>query len=327
MQPAGSHASSSPESARTILAACGIAIEGLQPLAAGAQSTVWDVRARQGRFVLRVAAPRHGERVRYEAEYAIRKRLHALGGRVARPIATNRDVDAGVTVDWCLDEFAGSERPTGQLPRQACQDLGQTLALLHSLPVDGYGLLENRRDRLVGRHRDVRDGILSRLEQPWPFSGQPIERHPIATEAPDLLDAIEAMHSQLLGLLSLDRGLSVNHADLHAGQLPLSNGRLAAVLDFGDAVAGPPSWDIGSFGYFFGWNRTVRMLEGYSEYRSTRALLIDQGRMFAIVIALHHAGRSAPLIQPQRMSGALRYLRAALQGPCRSRGRLAGSTR
>ncbi len=313
MRPAGDQPSPRSEVAKKILRACGLDVVHLRPLPSGAQSSVWEARTRQRRFVLRISSPRPGEETRYEAEFAIRKALFAAGHRVSRPIMTNLDLDTGLEIDWCLDEFVDGRSPgTRQLPQQICGDIGEVLAALHSLPVEGHGFLQNRRDRLVGENRCLRDGLLSRLERPWPFTGEPIENHPIANEAPDLVEKLKDLKPSLLALLDLERHTAAIHTDLHNGQLPVSKGRLAALLDFGDAVAGPPAWDIGSFAYYHDWSQAGCVLDAYTADPARRAELLEAGRMFAIVIALHHAGRSGLLGEPHCMSGAIRYLRGSI---------------
>lgn len=309
MNPAGAP---SPDAPERILRACGVAYQSITFITAGATSEAWDVTTSDSRLVLRIAAPRAGERARYEAEVAIRQGVLALGGKVARPIATNQDVDAGLVAEWCLDEYVHGSPAEGDLPRQVCHDLGETLAALHSLPTEGYGFPANRRDRLIGESSSAREGVLARLERPWPFTGAALADHPIAAAAPGLLDRLEPLKPALLALLDDDRGRAVNHTDLHSGQLPVLAGRLSAVLDFGDAVIAPPAWDIGSFGYFHGWDLAAQMLKSYTADPARRAELLEQGRLFAMVIALHHAGRAGRLNQPERMAGALRYLRANL---------------
>ena len=310
MAPAA--AGPSPDAPGRILRAFGVAYQSIDFIGAGATSEAWAITTGCGRLVLRIAAPRAGERACYEAEFGLRQRVLAQGGRVARPIATNLDVDARVAVEWCLDEFVEGAVAGGELPLTACHDLGETLAVLHGLPAEGHGQLQNRRDELVGKSASPVEGVLARLERPWPFTGAPLTDHPIAAEAPYLLSRLETLKPELLALLGDDRGRAVNHTDLHGGQLPVSDGRLAAILDFGDAVVAPPAWDIGSFGYFNGWDLTKRVLEGYTPDSSRRAELLEQGRLFAIVIALHHAMRSVSLNQPERMAGAIRYLNSNL---------------
>jgi aminoglycoside phosphotransferase (APT) family kinase protein len=113
-------------------------------------------------------------------------------------------------------------------------------------------------------------------------------------------------------LLDGRTGTAVVHSDLHAGQLPLVEGRLAALLDFGDAVAGPPAWDIGSFAYFHGWALTAHVLDAYTQDATKRPRIREEARHFAVVFALSHAASSVTRSQPARMEGALRYLRENL---------------
>ena len=309
MQPAGRPPS--PETARQIVAACGIDPLAIHYLASGAESLVWEIRTASERFTLRIASPRPGESSSYESEFAIRRRLFDLGGRVPEPIRTNRDVETGLSLDWSLDRFVDGE-PGLSLPLQACRDLGTLLAKLHSLPVEGFGLLENRRDMLIGSRPDLRAGILSRLAHPWPFTGDSLEDHAIAPAAPDLVPTLRNLEPEILRVAEQPTAIAVLHSDLHAGQLLLSEGRLMALIDFGDAVAGPPGWDIASFAYFHGWELTEHLLGGYTSDTGWRRALKEEARLFTVVIALHHAGRAQPLNQPQRMEGAIHYLMANL---------------
>jgi Ser/Thr protein kinase RdoA (MazF antagonist) len=300
---------SSADEARQIAASCGISASSIRLLSTGAQSEVWLVEAGSQRHTLRIDVSRVGETSSYESEFAIRGLLADLGGQVARPLFTNRDVAAFVDRAWSVDEYVEG-RPAGreEITPAICRELGELLARLHNLPVEGFGLLQNHRDRLVGSVTSPKDGFLSRLDRPWPFTGQPIQQHPIAAAAPDLVERLESLEPELLELARPDQTSVPLHTDLHHGQILLYDGRLAALLDFGDATAGPPAWDVASFAYFHGWNAANLMLEGYTEDQRYRDALIADGRRFAVVLALHHAGRAGPLNQPQRMDGAVRYL-------------------
>ena len=292
-----------------IMDACGFPDSEIRFLATGATSEVWAVHAAGQHFALRIAIPNPWEPCYYEAEFAVRELLHRVDGRVARPISTNRDVDAGVDVEWCLDEFIDGASGRGrELPEAACRDLGELLARLHRLPVEGFGLLQNRRDKLAGSADNARAGVLQRLAEPWPIAGKPLEQHPLAAERPDLVPLLAPLEPGLLALVADDRPAAVAHSDLHDGQILLVGDRLRALLDFGDAVAGPVCWDLASFGYFHGWDRTLWVLEAYTRDPVERERLLHEARLFAVVLALHHASRSVTLGQPQRMQGAVRYV-------------------
>jgi hypothetical protein len=53
-------------------------------------------------------------------------------------------------------------------------------------------------------------------------------------------------------------------------------------------------------------------LIGYAADPEARAAILEEARLFAIVIALHHAARSVVLNRPHRMAAAVRYLDANL---------------
>jgi aminoglycoside phosphotransferase (APT) family kinase protein len=291
-----------------IIGACGIIPAYVRHIGTGAQSQVWLVESTTERFTLRVGVARAGEANAYESEFALRRQLLDRGGHVAKPLFTNLDIETG-TAAWSLDEYVvGSPVTPEMLTSAMCREIGELLAKLHSLPVEGFGLLQNRRDRLVGRQFSRRDGILDRLDQPWPFTGAALEEHPIVLERPESVQKLRCVEPLLVALTENDSETCVLHSDLHRGQFLFHEGRLAALLDFGDATAGPRAWDIASFAYFHGWRLASHMIEGYVKTSSGAASIFDDARLFAIVLALHQAGRAGPLGQPQRMEGAIRYL-------------------
>jgi aminoglycoside phosphotransferase (APT) family kinase protein len=294
--------------------ASGISIDGAHFLSSGAMSRVWTLTSGSNRYVLRVSKPDSAESPSFESDYAIRRALTPSTNRVARPICTSADSDAQDHPDWALDAFVDGEPGVrGRLPIKVCRDLGELLAELHSLPAEGgYGLLENRRDRLAGVSPDSGGGFRTRLDAPWPFSDSPLDANPIATAAPELLPELRKMEPELRRLGAHETTRTVAHTDLHEGQLLIQDGRLAALLDFGDAVVGAPAWDIASFAFIHSWGQTRHLLEGYTGDESTRVRLLGQARIFAVLISLHHAGRSAILGEQHRMNAAVAYLHANL---------------
>lgn len=193
-----------------------------------------------------------------------------------------------------------------------CQDLGALLASLQGLPVVGHGLLQDRDDVLVGQTSDPVAGLLTRLQDPWPFTPFPLQEHPIAAAAPDLITRLTPLASLLEAVARGSRPVCLNHTDLHERQVLITEGRLAALLDFGDATIGPPAWDIASFAYFHGWRLAHYVLMGLTDEEKARQDLLANARAFAVLIALHHASRSVTLRQPSRMHSAVRFLRQLL---------------
>ncbi|GAA4017480.1 hypothetical protein GCM10022631_32710 [Deinococcus rubellus] len=253
-------------------------------LAAGATCRVYRV----GETVLRIGQGR------FVVDSELRRALVRLGVPVAAP----RAVGEG----WSLDALV-----TGSAVRELSGDqarqVGAALAALHSLPVSGWGLLRDQAGPFVAVAPALREGIQTRLLDAWPFGTTPLKRHPLIRFAPDLARPIRLLEADLLALA--DAPSVINHSDLHREQLHFEAGRLSGLLDFGDAVAGPPGWDAASFAYFWGWRRLPAFLAGYGQPN-----LENQARLMAVPLAFHRASRA--VLEPSRLRRAASYLRAAL---------------
>ncbi|HWE61016.1 MAG TPA: phosphotransferase [Chloroflexota bacterium] len=300
---------------RAILGSIDMPATATQFLATGATSRVWRADTSIGAVVVRLGNPAPGKATSFVADATVRRHLACHDDRVAVPLAIGRwdpVPGEGDGVEWCVDRFvAGVTAPRRAIPVQACRALGALLARLHALRVTGYGLLENRGDALVGRANDPVAGLLTRLQNPWPLGSSRLEDHPIAAAAPDLVEQLVPLADQLRAA-GTGRDHCLNHTDLHEGQLLLAGERLAALLDFGDAAIGPPTWDIASFAYFHGWPLARVVLAGYTSDEAKRRWLLADARAFAILIALHHASRSITLRRPQRMESAIQAIRHTL---------------
>jgi Ser/Thr protein kinase RdoA (MazF antagonist) len=266
-------------------------------LASGATVSVWRVATTRGVFALRVTRADTREGVRMIADATLRSRLHGLGARVARSL----EVGEWQGLEFALDEFVLGEHPEN-LEREVCVQLGETLAKLHALPCSGFGLLENRGDVLRGVERDPRAGVLSRLERPFPLV--PLEENAVVRSTPEFLAQLRALESELLEVVHA-MPFTVNHSDLHGGQLLVYDAKLTALLDFGDACVGSSAWDIASFAFFHGWDNTAWLLEGYGADRLAAA------QRFCIVLCLHQLNRA--VTQPKRKPRALERLRDTLK--------------
>ncbi|MFC4426320.1 aminoglycoside phosphotransferase family protein [Deinococcus navajonensis] len=130
-------------------------------------------------------------------------------------------------------------------------DLGYALRTLHTLPHRNFGLLEDRADQLVGQAASPAGGLLTRLPEVWPLGPGPLSEQSLVKVDPTLAEPLAGLQE---ALSALPAGPAVvGHTDLHPGQLLWRGGRLAAILDFGDAAIGPASWDSASLAYFHGW--------------------------------------------------------------------------
>ena len=182
------------------------------------------------------------------------------------------------------------------------QELGQALAVLHALPHQGYGLLQNRDDRVVGRCAGAEQGFQSRLEHAWPFDGRPLSAKALVWLAPELTDPLTRLEEELRALAKLPT--AVCHTDLHRAQCIWRGGRLAALLDFGDASIGPAAWDWASLAYFHGW-AVAGQVSGQPLGR--------QVPLFGLLLAFHRASRAVVLNRPERGQEAVAFARSCLE--------------
>ena len=169
--------------------------------------------------------------------------------------------------------------------------LGETLAALHNLSHTGFGLLENSADALVGIASTLEAGMLSRLSHPFPL--EELSESAVATVAPAFLPALRDLEPELMTVIST-APFAVCHSDLHAGQMIVRDGELRALLDFGDAVIGAATWDIASFAYFHGWDKTAWLLEGYGRGS------LRSAQLFCVILCLHHLNRGVQQLRRQQ---------------------------
>jgi aminoglycoside phosphotransferase (APT) family kinase protein len=263
----------------------------------GVSARVWRVQVRRDTLALRVTRADTDENPRMKADYAVRHALQGTGARVAMPM----HVGVWNGLEYGLDYFVEGETPT-ELTRVAAVQLGETLAALHALPHARFGLLENRSDSIVGIASTPETGLLSRLSHPFPLES--LLQSVVATVAPEFLPALEDLEPELLETLNA-APFAVCHSDLHAGQMIVRDGQLIALLDFGDAVIGAAVWDIASFAYFHGWDKTAWLLEGYGRD------VLRSAQLFSVILCLHHLNRSVQ--QPGRQQKALERLSDTLE--------------
>lgn len=145
---------------------------------------------------------------------------------VPRPVHEGRPAE-GFDRPWAIAPYfegvpADVEDPE---PRAAAEDLGTFLRVLHRRAPDGAPANPLRGVGLDRRQSDFEARLAGVAERP---------------EAPGLRRAFEA------GLeAEVHRGAAQwLHGDLHPGNLIVRDGRVVAVIDFGDLCAGDPASDV-----------------------------------------------------------------------------------
>lgn len=272
------------------------AVLGTHPqfLATGATCVVFT----DGQRVLRLSDPNPGKAARFQVDAQIRRRLREAGLPTPQTLEVGA-LPGGRTYSLDAPAFGDDSPPS----RDGWADLGRALKVLHALAHTGYGLLQDRPDELHGLASTPQQGIHTRLQQVWPFDEQPLSAHPLVWAAPELAPALTELAGDLRK--AIQAPTAVCHTDLHQNQFQWRGGRLAFCLDFGDASAFPPAWDIASIAYFHGWEVAALVAD---------AAGLPCGRAVAllgVLLAFHRASRALGG-HPQQKDQAVAFARACL---------------
>lgn len=282
-------------------------------LTSGVSCEAWRVESDRGPLVVRIErADRptaEADAPRFEAQAAILRRL--AEGDTSLAVPRNLGTGAEGGRGWSVDTLAPGE-PVRELDGPsvgAAAELGRLLRALHALPVEGFGMLEDRRELLRGTAASFVEGVLARYAEAWPYSGTPLVAHPVARVAPHLLGAIGELREQLERYAEAS-AVAVLHGDLHGGHVFVEDGRLAGVIDFGSAWAGPPAFDLASVAVFMGWGVLEDVLAGYETNSVLRDVRRAEAEQLAVVLALHRLRRAVEERQgePARWVGFLEEL-------------------
>lgn len=292
----------------SIVLALGETVRSTEFLVSGSTSHAYKVTSDRAVYVLRTASPNVGKTASYEVDFALRTLLWEKQLPVAKPIATNRSIDACTKVSWALDEYCEGSHPVrGNIPSCMSRQLGTLLRALHDVPITGFGQLTLTNQGLHGVASTCEAGLLMRLEAPWPVANVSLDTHPAIRVRPSLKSTLLPLQSDLLALVAGGKA-AVVHSDLHEGQMLCGEHGLTALLDFNDAVASVKELDLGSYLYFHGKACLTDLLDAYANNVGERKELVRKAELASILIALHHGNRGAVLARPHRIDSCVRHL-------------------
>ncbi len=152
-----------------------------------------------------------------------------------------------------VEDRPGSPMPPGPGNEAAASELGACLARLHRVSCSGWGPIDpgpivDRRSAdatLVGLHTDWRDYLLLRLDQHLEICrASRALPEPMARAVGDAIERGAAA-------VSPDRSVLL-HGDLGNRNVIFDGDRIVALLDWEDALAGDPLFDLAGWGTFIG---------------------------------------------------------------------------
>lgn len=171
---------------------------------------------------------------------------------------------------WLLLESAEG-RPLGShgLGEQASQELARFLSAMHLCPTNGFGPLHQESMSILGMKDDMKKGLIARWNsgQFWPYDGSDLSLHPLTMADRTFLRNVEDLI--IRGVTETgDEPNALLHSDLHREHIFTKGSQLTAVIDFGGAFVGPPSWEFAPIGLFLGWSTADTVMMSYAQVSS-----------------------------------------------------------
>jgi len=151
-----------------------------------------------------------------------------------------------------LREFEDAE--TQQLPEPLLFEFGRILAQVHQIPARGAGLIDCARENWTGLHKTWRDHLSLRLESHLKTCREIGAINPVESNVIDRIFAQANIDHAPVRLLHGDPG----HHNVFS-----DGAQITALIDWEDALAGDPIFDIAYWGTFVRDEMRARFLDGY----------------------------------------------------------------
>ena len=313
--------------ARIVRAATERDARDMQIVGKGWTRLCWRVETDEGPLAVLIAIPQPSDgsdwdEARLESDFVILNQLSPLDDRVPQPFATNHSGGvqglAPTDGDWLVTTYApgtllaDADPADVPAPEVLGHEIGTLLAKLHTLPVSGFGILDQQpdmlRERLHGTAPDRLSAMLSRWPVIWPFDGSALISHPITRSAPQFLEALGALREPLLRFAEVGESV-ITHDDLNVANLMVEDGHLAAVIDFGDAFVGPPALDFSRLAVRHGWVAARAAVESCESNTIMREVRLAEAHQLAVAEAL---ARIAAYAGDARASEMIAFLEETL---------------
>jgi aminoglycoside phosphotransferase (APT) family kinase protein len=206
----------------------------------GVATQVYRVSRGTDTFYLRVAEEAH-EDLSTDAE--LHQRLQDLGISVAEVVhveAFDADIGRSVMITTEVPGLSLAETTDPGAAATVAEAAGHDLALINSLPVNGFGFIQRRRAAwpLRAEHACYEGFLTSHLPQVWPGALEPLFTH-------EELDVVDRMLDQERGRPPTRASLA--HGDFDVTPIFCARGRYTGLIDFGEIRGAEPLFDLGHF--------------------------------------------------------------------------------
>jgi aminoglycoside phosphotransferase (APT) family kinase protein len=194
----------------------------------------------------------------------------------------------------------------------AFPEVGVGLRRLHDVRLPGFGWLAeaswDERGACALRHCSWLGFLQGICDDVRSLAGRYAVAAPVAAAAAAALDThaaaldthAAALDTHAAALAAVEVG-SLCHGDLKTAHLLVEAGRLAGVIDWGDAVVGDPLWDIARFAHRADGGAVSLLLEGYDPERTLVNELAWRVPLYSVLwrlvdaLVAHRLGRVASM--------------------------------
>lgn len=208
--------------------ALGAAVDELVPQAGSVGNQNFRLDTERGRFAIKLAAQSELAAERFGLEQAAEAEVPVPRVVAAGPLPGDR----GFLITAWLDGRAAADADV-----EALVEAGRAIRRFHELTGPGYGRVDVAAGSARGRHDSWEDFLATILA-----GTDDLVRHDvIAAAVADRFRAAVDDHRDAITY----RGAGVLlHCDLKPAHLFVDDGRLAAIIDWGDTSYGDPRWDL-----------------------------------------------------------------------------------
>ena len=174
-------------------------------------------------------------------------------------------------------------------------EVGARLRALHDVKLGGFGWLAEAVWDQGGGFSLTHGSWLGFLRGICADVRHLTDQYAIANSAASTAEAAIDAHADALGAIEVG---SLCHGDLKAAHILAADGRLAGVIDWGDAVAADPLWDIARFAHRADAASVSLLLEGYGANQpqldelAWRVRLYEGLWMLVDAVVAHHLGQA-----------------------------------
>jgi aminoglycoside phosphotransferase (APT) family kinase protein len=231
-------------------------VRHFEPIAGGTLHKLFRIQTETKRWILKIAleAPDFG----FAIEGRAMDQLRALGLPALKVGPFSAMSDANLAPFLFMEEAEGraltrfENSETQQMPEPLLFEFGRALAQVHQKPAAGAGLIDVSKEGWRGLHGDW-----------WSYISLRLEEHLQVCAEIGAIDPIEREKIQRLFASALQAPMRLLHGDPGHHNVFSDGQRITAIIDWEDALAGDPVFEIAYWGTFVRDEMRARFVEGY----------------------------------------------------------------